>query len=70
MTITITAFDCHPITAPDWRVIHAFAGRVKWADPTRFALWPDGAFSAGDLMMVSVLLKSSGPLDEFPNLAA
>jgi glutathione S-transferase len=34
--------------------------------------WLDGAFSAGDLMMVSVLLrlKSSGILDEFPNLAA
>ena len=34
--------------------------------------WLDGAFSAGDLMMVSVLLrlKSSALLDEFPNLAA
>src|SRR6266567_5924281 len=34
--------------------------------------WLDGAFSAGDLVMVSVLvrLKSSGILDEFPNLAA
>jgi glutathione S-transferase len=34
--------------------------------------WLDGAFSAGDLMMVSVLLrlKSSGILDKFPNLAA
>ena len=34
--------------------------------------WLDGGFSAGDLMMVSVLLrlKSSGILDEFPNLAA
>ena len=33
--------------------------------------WLDGAFSAGDLLMVSVLLrlKSSGILDEFPNLA-
>lgn len=36
------------------------------------AHWLDGAFSAGDLMMVSVLLRlrSSGILDEFPNLAA
>ena len=36
------------------------------------AEWLDGAFSAGDLMMVSVLLrlKLSGILDEFPNLAA
>jgi glutathione S-transferase len=34
--------------------------------------WLDGGFSAGDLMMVSVLLrlKSSGMLTEFPNLAA
>lgn len=34
--------------------------------------WLDGAFSAGDLMMVSVLLRlrSSGLLDEFPNIAA
>jgi glutathione S-transferase len=36
------------------------------------AEWLDGAFSAGDLMMVSVLLRSrpSGVLDEFPSLAA
>jgi glutathione S-transferase len=34
--------------------------------------WLDGRFSAGDLMMVSVLLRlrSSGILDEYPNLAA
>jgi glutathione S-transferase len=34
--------------------------------------WLDGAFSAGDLMMVSVLLRlrPSGMLDEYPNLAA
>ena len=34
--------------------------------------WLDGAFSAGDLMMVSVLLRlrRSGLLDEFPALAA
>ena len=34
--------------------------------------WLDGAFSAGDLMMVAVLLRlrASGMLDEFPNLAA
>jgi glutathione S-transferase len=34
--------------------------------------WLDGDFSAGDLMMVSVLLRlrPSGLLDEFPNLAA
>ncbi len=34
--------------------------------------WLDGAFSAGDLMMVSVLLRlrPSGLLDEYPNLAA
>jgi glutathione S-transferase len=34
--------------------------------------WLDGRFSAGDLMMVSVLLrlKASGMLDEHPNLSA
>jgi len=34
--------------------------------------WLDGSFSAGDLMMVHVLLRLrlSGLLDEFPNLAA
>ena len=42
------------------------SGRLGDAD------WLDGAFSAGDLLMVSVLLrlKSSGILDEYPNLAA
>jgi glutathione S-transferase len=42
------------------------SGRLSDAD------WLDGTFSAGDLMMVSVLLrlKSSGVLDEYPNLAA
>jgi glutathione S-transferase len=36
------------------------------------ANWLDGSFSAGDLMMVSVLLRlrASGLLDEWPNLAA
>ena len=34
--------------------------------------WLDGAFSAGDLLMVTVLrrLSSSGLLDEYPNLSA
>ena len=34
--------------------------------------WLDGAFSAGDLMMVAVLLRlrASGLLDEYPNLSA
>jgi glutathione S-transferase len=34
--------------------------------------WLDGAFTAGDLMMVAVLFRSkpSGILEEFPNLAA
>jgi len=33
--------------------------------------WLDGAFSAGDVLMVSVLLRSrsAGILDEYPNLA-
>jgi glutathione S-transferase len=36
------------------------------------AEWLDGAFSAGDLMMASVLLRTrpSGILDKFPSLAA
>jgi glutathione S-transferase len=36
------------------------------------AEWLEGAFSAGDLLMVSVLLRlrMSGILDEYPNLAA
>ncbi|MCA1416690.1 glutathione S-transferase family protein [Bradyrhizobium sp. NBAIM20] len=38
----------------------------------RDADWLDGAFSAGDLMMVTVLrrLNTSGLLDEFPEIAA
>ena len=34
--------------------------------------WLDGDFTAGDLMMVEVLLRleSSGLLNEYPNLAA
>jgi glutathione S-transferase len=34
--------------------------------------WLDGEFSAGDLLMVSVLLRlgGSGILEEYPNLAA
>jgi len=49
--------------------------RTRWAQLVArlgAADWLDGAFSAGDLMMVSVLLRSraSGILDEFPTLAA
>jgi glutathione S-transferase len=42
------------------------SGRLGDAD------WLDGAFSAGDLMMIAVLLrlKASGMLDEYPNLCA
>lgn len=42
------------------------------ADRLGDAEWLDGAFSAGDLLMVSVLLRTrpSGILDEFPTLAA
>ena len=42
------------------------SGRLGEAD------WLDGAFSAGDLMMVAVLLrlKASGLLDKYPNLSA
>jgi glutathione S-transferase len=47
-------------------------GRLRQlSDRLSVADWLDGAFSAGDLMMVSVLLrlKASGTLAEFPNLA-
>ncbi len=46
--------------------LNQLAQRLGHAD------WLDGTFSAGDLMMVSVLLrlKSSAILDEYPNLAA
>ena len=49
--------------------------RVRLAELSRRlgdADWLDGAFSAGDLMMVHVLrrLNGSGLLDDFPNLAA
>jgi glutathione S-transferase len=42
------------------------SGRLGDAD------WLDGAFSAGDLLMVTVLLrlKGSGMLDDYPNLSA
>src|SRR5262249_30601939 len=48
-------------------------GRLKQlSDRLGNAEWLDGAFSAGDLMMVSVLLrlKSSGLVDDYPDLAA
>src|SRR4051812_32027763 len=46
--------------------LHQLSVRLGEAD------WLDGAFSAGDLLMMSVLLrlKSSGILDAFGNLAA
>ncbi|GAA4816976.1 hypothetical protein GCM10023232_11420 [Sphingosinicella ginsenosidimutans] len=46
--------------------LDSLAARLGDAD------WLDGAFSAGDLMMVSVLLRlrRSGLLDEYPGLAA
>lgn len=48
--------------------------RARLAQLSRYlgeATWLEGEFSAGDLMMVSVLLRArpSGLLDEFPNLA-
>jgi glutathione S-transferase len=48
-------------------------GRLRQlSDRLGDADWLDGAFSAGDLLMVSVLqrAKSTGLVDEFPNLAA
>ncbi|HTW43187.1 MAG TPA: glutathione S-transferase family protein [Solirubrobacteraceae bacterium] len=46
--------------------LEQLSGRLGDAD------WLDGPFSAGDLMMVSVLLrlKTSGILNEYPSLAA
>jgi glutathione S-transferase len=46
--------------------LHQLSDRLGDAD------WLDAAFSAGDLMLVSVLLrlKASGLLDEYPNLVA
>ena len=46
--------------------LNALSKRLVDAD------WLDGAFSAGDLMMVSVMrrLRASGLLNEFPNIAA
>ncbi|MDQ3231241.1 MAG: glutathione S-transferase family protein [Pseudobdellovibrionaceae bacterium] len=46
--------------------LHQFSVRLGNAD------WVDGGFSAGDLIMVSVLLRlrSSGILDEFSNLSS
>ena len=45
---------------------------VELSDRLGDADWLDGAFSAGDLMMVHALLrlKPSGMLDEYPSLAA
>ena len=45
---------------------------VQLSDRLGDAEWLDGSFTAGDLMMVSVLLRlrPSGLLDEFPTLAA
>lgn len=54
-------------------VVERIRNRVtQLADHLGDAEWLDGAFSAGDLMMVSVLLrlKPSGLLGEFPTLAA
>lgn len=50
--------------------IRAVLGRLS--DRLGDADWLDGAFSAGDLMMVHVLirLRPSGLLDEYPGLAA
>jgi glutathione S-transferase len=46
--------------------LKALSDRLDQAD------WLDGGFSAGDLLMVTVLrrLKSSGMLEDYPNLAA
>jgi glutathione S-transferase len=56
-----------PLVADRVRIrLNQLSSRLGDAD------WLDGAFSAGDLMMVSVLLRlrASGILDEYPSLAA
>jgi glutathione S-transferase len=57
--------------------LHIVEDRVsKWlselSDRLGAAEWLDGAFSAGDLLMVAVLFRSkgSGILDDYPNLSA
>ena len=61
-----------PKSACLWSRIASATGCVQLSARLGDADWLDGAFSAGDLMMVSVLLRlrPSGILDEFPNLAA
>lgn len=70
MPPTITAFE----RSPDRGRGLARDMRVRWAfeEVGQPADWLDGAFSAGDLMMVAVLLrlKASGMLDEYPRLCA
>jgi len=54
-------------------VMDRIRGRLKqFAAHLGDAEWLDGAFSAGDLLMVHVILRlrASGILDEYPNLAA
>ncbi|MGV1758662.1 glutathione S-transferase family protein [Rhizobium sp. P44RR-XXIV] len=48
------------------RRLAGLSNRLGYAD------WLDGEFSAGDLLMITVLLrlKSSGIVDEYPNLSA
>ncbi len=48
------------------RRLAGLSSRLGYAD------WLDGEFSAGDLLMITVLLrlKSSGMVDEYPNLSA
>jgi len=48
------------------KLLAALSGRLGEAD------WLDGAFSAGDILMVTVLrrLQSAGILDDYPNLLA
>jgi glutathione S-transferase len=61
------AAERQPIVAD--RVRRRFSQLVRYLGD---ADWLDGAFSAGDLMMIAVMqrMKSSRMLDEFPTLAA
>ena len=66
------SFDWHSSVHSHWllaRVLRRFPD-IEAAGAIR--AWLDGAFTAGDLMMIGVLtrLKVSGLLDQHPNLAA
>jgi len=69
-TLRMLGIPCS--TYYDWYARWSDGGVDGLADRFGDADWLEGAFSAGDLMMVHALqrLKPAGLLDEYPNLAA